>query len=54
MKSFEMSEKDIVKTVSNSQKIEGYKPASKSIQVKAKALMAKKYAKIYRLSEVSA
>ena len=46
MKSFEMSEKDIVKTVSNSQKIEGYKPASKSIQIKAKELMAKFNVKI--------
>ena len=46
MKSFEMSEKDIVKTVSNSQKIEGYKPASKSTQIKAKVLMAKFNVKI--------
>ena len=46
MKSFEMSEKDIIKTVSNSQKIEGYKSASKSIQIKAKELMAKLNVKI--------
>ena len=46
MKSFEMSEKDIAKTVSNSQRIEGYKPASQSTQLKAKELMAKYNVKI--------
>jgi len=46
MKSFEMSEKDINKTVANSQKIEGYTPASKSTQQKAKELMAKYNVKI--------
>ena len=46
MKSFEMSDKDITKTVSNSQRIEGYKVASKSTQQKAKELMAKYNVKI--------
>lgn len=46
MKSFEMSDKDITKTVSNSQRIEGYKAASKSTQQKAKELMAKYNVKI--------
>ena len=46
MKSFEMSEKDITKTVSNSQRIEGYKPASKSTKLKAKELMTKFNVKI--------
>lgn len=46
MKSFAMSDKDITKTVSNSQRIEGYKAASKSTQQKAKELMAKYNVKI--------
>lgn len=41
MKTFDISKKDIMKIVSNSQKIEGYKPASKSLAQKAKDLMTK-------------
>ena len=41
MKLEKISQKEIDKTVSNSQKIEGYKPASKEIQKKAKELMSK-------------
>ncbi len=46
MKLFKISKKDIKKTVSNSQKIEGYKPASKSLQEKAKELMVKYNVKV--------
>ncbi len=46
MKLFKISKKDIKKTVSNSQKIEGYKSASKSLQEKAKELMAKYNVKV--------
>jgi len=46
MKLFKISKKDIKKTVSNSQKIEGYKPASKPLQEKAKVLMAKYNVKV--------
>ena len=41
MKTFNISKKDIIKTVSNSQMIEGYKPATKLSSQKAKELMAK-------------
>lgn len=41
MSTFSIEKKDIVKIVSNSQKIEGYKPVSKSLAEKAKELMAK-------------
>ncbi len=46
MKHIKLSEENIKKTVSNSQKIEGYKSASKSLQKKAKALMAKHNVKV--------
>jgi len=46
MKLFKISKKDIKKTVSNSQQIEGYKPASKPLQEKAKELMAKYNVKV--------
>jgi len=46
MKPIEISEKKIKKIVSNSQKIEGYKPASKPLKEQAKALMAKHKVKI--------
>ena len=46
MKLFKITKKDIKKTVSNSQKIEGYRPASKSLQKKAKELMAKYNVKV--------
>ena len=41
MKKITITKKDIIKTVANSQKIEGYKPASKTLSNKAKVLMAK-------------
>lgn len=41
MKTFNIAKKEIIKIISNSQKIEGYKPASKSLAQKAKELMAK-------------
>jgi hypothetical protein len=41
MKKFHIDKKEIVKIVSNSQKIEGYKPTSKTLSEKAKVLMAK-------------
>lgn len=41
MKTSHITKKHIVKTVSNSQKIEGYKPASKSLSSKVKRIMAK-------------
>jgi len=46
MKLFKISKKDIKKTVSNSQKIEGYKPVSKALQEKAKELMARYNVKV--------
>jgi len=46
MKLFKISKKDIKKTVSNSQQIEGYKPASKLLQEKAKEWMAKYNVKV--------
>lgn len=46
MKQFKISQKDIKKTVSNSQKIEGYKSASKPLQEKARVLMAKYNVKV--------
>ena len=46
MKTFRISKKDIVKIVSNSQRIEGYKPVSKSLSLKAKRLMAKYNVKV--------
>lgn len=46
MKHIKLSQENIKKTVSNSQKIEGYKTASKSLQEKAKALMAKYNVKV--------
>jgi hypothetical protein len=46
MELFKISKKDIKKTVSNSQKIEGYKSASKPLQEKAKELMAKHNVKV--------
>jgi len=46
MKKFHITKKDILKTVSNSQLIEGYKPASKSVFKKAKELMAKHSVKV--------
>ena len=46
MKLLKISKKDIKKTVSNSQKIEGYKPVSKALQEKAKALMVKHNVKV--------
>ena len=46
MKLYKISQKEINKTVSNSQKIEGYKSASKSLQKKAKELMAKHNVKV--------
>lgn len=46
MKSNEISKKDIKRIVSISQRIEGYKPASKPLQEKAQALMAKYNVKI--------
>ena len=46
MKLFKISKKDIKKTVSNSQKIEDYKPASKPLQEKAKELMVKYNVKV--------
>ena len=41
MKTSSITKKDIIKVVSNSQKIEGYKPASKSLSTKVKSIMAK-------------
>ena len=41
-----ISQKEINKAVSNSQKIEGYKSVSKEIQKKAKELMSKYNVKI--------
>jgi hypothetical protein len=41
MKIFDIAKKDILKIVSNSQQIEGYKSASKSLAQKAKEFMAK-------------
>mgnify|MGYP006921604185 FL=1 len=41
MKASRITKKAIVKIVSNSQKIEGYKPASKSLSSKVKRIMAK-------------
>ena len=41
MKTFDIAKKDIMKIVSNSQRIEGYKVPTKSIQEKAKELMAR-------------
>ncbi len=46
MKHIKLSQENIKKTVSNSQKIEGYKISSKSLQEKAKALMAKYNVKV--------
>jgi hypothetical protein len=46
MKLFKISKKDIKKTVSNSQKIEGYNPVSKALQEKAKELMARYNVKV--------
>ncbi|MCK5111712.1 MAG: hypothetical protein KAQ94_09350 [Arcobacteraceae bacterium] len=46
MKLYKISRKDIDKTVSDSQKIEGYKTASKPLQKKAKELMAKYNVKV--------
>ena len=46
MKSWEISKEMIKKVVSNSQQIEGYKPASKSLQEKVKEIMAKYNVKI--------
>lgn len=46
MKSCEISKEMIKKVVSNSQKIEGYKPASKPLQQQAKEIMAKYNVKI--------
>ncbi|MDD3343327.1 MAG: hypothetical protein PHR87_07120 [Sulfurospirillaceae bacterium] len=46
MKTPKISKKEIKKVVSISQKIEGYKPASKSLQEKAKEIMAKHHVKI--------
>jgi hypothetical protein len=41
MKKFHIEKKEIVKIVSNSQRIEGYEPASKTLLAKVKVLMAK-------------
>lgn len=41
MKKVNITKKDIVKIVADSQRIEGYKPASKALSNKAKELMAK-------------
>lgn len=46
MKSREISKKTIKKVVSISQRIEGYKPAPKPLQQKAKEIMAKHNVKI--------
>ena len=46
MKKCKISQKEIRITVANSQKIEGYKSASKSLEKKAKALMAKYNVKV--------
>ena len=46
MKPVDIKKKDIIKIVSNSQKIEGYKSASKSSSKKAKELMAKYNVKV--------
>ncbi|WP_428739921.1 hypothetical protein [Sulfurimonas sp.] len=46
MKTSSITKKDIVKIVSNSQKIEGYKPASKSLSTKVKRIMAKYNVKV--------
>jgi len=41
MKKLCITKKEIVKIVANSQRIEGYKPASKTLSNRAKVLMAK-------------
>ena len=46
MKSSGISKEMIKKVVSNSQQIEGYKPASKPLQEKVKEIMAKYNVKI--------
>jgi len=46
MKLYKISQKEINKTVSNSQKIEGYKTASKPLQKKAKDIMSKYNVKV--------
>jgi len=46
MQLYKISQKDIDKTVSDSQKIEGYKTAPKSLQKKAKELMVKYNVKV--------
>jgi len=46
MKSREISKKTIKKVVSTSQRIEGYKPASKPLKKQAKEIMAKYNVKI--------
>lgn len=46
MKSREISKKEIKRIVSISQRIEGYKPASKPLQEHVKILMAKNNVKI--------
>ncbi|MCD8544588.1 MAG: hypothetical protein LRY52_06945 [Sulfurospirillum cavolei] len=46
MKKHEISKETIKKIVAISQKIEGYQPAPKPLQEKAKVLMAKYHVKI--------
>jgi len=46
MKKLHISKEKIIKTVSNSQKIEGYKTSSENLQKKAKELMAKYNVKV--------
>jgi len=46
MKKLHISKEKIIITVSNSQKIEGYRSPSKNLQKKAKELMAKHNVKV--------
>jgi len=46
MKTLRIEKKEILKIVYNSQKIEGYKPVSKSLIKKAKDLMVKYNVKV--------
>lgn len=46
MKKHIVSKENIIKTVSNSQKIEGYKVPSEKLQKKAKELMVKHHVKV--------